>query len=137
MRERNALIQENNQWKLTSTQLEIPSKIKDIILQRLECLDRNQRKIVEVASVIGEEFDPELLALALDSDLDEIITALEVISQTTTLVDCKDESYWFEHARTRDSIYEEISPALKRLYHKKIAPALIKKVKNQTCLLAN
>ena len=127
MRERNALIQENNQWKLTSTQLEIPSKIKDIILQRLECLDRNQRKIVEVASVIGEEFDPELLALALDSDLDEIITALEVISQTTTLVDCKDESYWFEHARTRDSIYEEISPALKRLYHKKIAPALIKK----------
>ncbi|TRO51561.1 hypothetical protein E2P63_04725, partial [Candidatus Bathyarchaeota archaeon] len=126
MRERNALIQENNRWKLTNTQLEMPSKIKDIILQRLECLDRKQRKVVEVASVVGEEFDPELLALALDSDLDEIITALDVINQTTTLVDYKDESYWFDHARTRDSIYEEISPALKRLYHKKIAQALIK-----------
>ncbi|TRO48343.1 hypothetical protein E2P60_01165, partial [Candidatus Bathyarchaeota archaeon] len=127
MRERNALFQEDNQWKLTNTQLEIPNKIKDIILQRLECLDRNQRKIVEVASVIGEEFGPELLALTLDSDLDEIITALEVINQTTTLVICKNESYWFDHARTRDSIYEEISPALKRLYHKKIAQALIKR----------
>ncbi|TRO53023.1 hypothetical protein E2P63_02790, partial [Candidatus Bathyarchaeota archaeon] len=132
MRERDALIQENNQWKLTSTELEIPTKIKDIILQRLECLERSQRKIVEVSSVIGEKFDPEILASALDLDLDEVIAELDVINQATSLLDCKDALYWFDHARTRDSIYEEISSALKKLYHKKIAQALIRMSKNSS-----
>jgi len=32
--------------------------------------------------------------------------------------------YWFDHARSREAIYEEISPALKREYHAKVAETL-------------
>lgn len=130
--ERNELIQENGDWRLTSDQLEIPTKIKDIILQRLSCLVRNQKKIIEVASVIGEKFDPKLLASVLNLDFSEVVATLDTISQTTSLLVYEVELYWFDHSRTRDAIYEEISPALKKVYHGKTAESLEEFYKNAT-----
>ncbi len=130
LHERNSLILERDQWRLTSDAIGIPPKIKDIILQRLGALLRNQRNVLDAASVIGEKFDAELLASVLGQDSIEIIKILDSIAKDTSLVGCEGELYRFDHARTRDAIYDEISPALKRGYHAKVAEKLESMSKN-------
>ena len=124
LHERESLIQENDQWRLSVNELGLPSKIKDIILQRLSTLARNQRRTLDVASVIGERFGVELLAQVLGQDTLELTETLESIAQATSLIFCGEELYCFDHAKSRDAIYEEISPVLKRGYHAKIAEKL-------------
>jgi len=130
LHERKEIVQDNDKWRLTSRKLGIPAKIKDIILQRLSCLIHEQRKMVEVASVIGEKFDANLLASVLNQDLSEVIEILDRIGQTTSLFHCEGDFYQFDHSRTRDAVYEELSPALKRVYHAKVATKLVRISKN-------
>ena len=93
LHERNRLLQENNKWRLASGKLAIPDKIRDIILQRMSILLRNQRKIIDAASVIGEKFDAELLASVVGLDFADVVEALELIGQTTSLLVCEEGLY--------------------------------------------
>ena len=64
------------------------------------------------------------LQKSLGQDTLELTETLESIAQATSLVCCGEELYSFDHAKSRDAIYEEISPVLKRGYHAKIAEKL-------------
>jgi predicted ATPase len=124
LNENNGLIQENQVWRLTNSSIGIPPKIKDIILQRIAVLGRNHRSLLDVAAVLGEKFDPTILAEILAQDPLEVIKTLDIIAKDTSLVCCEGELFRFDHARTRDALYDDISPALKRSYHAKVAQKL-------------
>jgi hypothetical protein len=124
LHERKSLLQENNQWRLTVDGLGIPSKIKDIILRRLACLKYAQRRILDAASVIGEEFDIELLSTVLGQDSLEVLETLNVVAHSTSLVRVEEDRYRFDHAQSRETLYEELAPPLKRGYHARIAEKL-------------
>jgi KaiC/GvpD/RAD55 family RecA-like ATPase len=128
--ERKSLIQENNQWRLTVDELGIPSKIKDIILRRLAILKYNQRRVLDAASVIGEKFDVELLSDVLGQDNLEILETLNTVSQSTSLVCAEGNFYRFDHAKSREALYEEIPQPLKRGYHARIAERMEKTSKD-------
>ena len=49
---------------------------------------------------------------------------LDMIERATSLVCSEGEQYRFDHARSRDAIYDEISPTLKGAYHGKVAERL-------------
>jgi len=63
--EKGNLIQENSKWHLSTDAIEIPTKIRDIILRRAGILKLDHRKMLEVASVMGGKVDPELLGTVL------------------------------------------------------------------------
>ena len=128
--ERNNLMLERDQWCLASDAIDIPPKIKDIILQRLSALLLNQRNVLDAASVIGEKFNAELLASVLGQDSIDVIKILDAIAKETSLVGCEGNLYRFDHGRTRDTIYDDISPALKRGYHARVAEKLESMSKN-------
>jgi len=130
LHECGSLIQEHDKWRLAHGEIGIPDKIRDIILQRLSSLTRNQRKVLEVASALGERFDMELVASVLSLELPEVIETLDTIWQTTALVCCEGEMYQFDHARSRDAVYSEVSPAQRRMYHAKVADKLEGRGKN-------
>ena len=60
MHQQGNLTKTNGQWSLFVDNFEIPTKVKDVILRRLEALKPNQRTILDAASVVGEKFDPKL-----------------------------------------------------------------------------
>jgi KaiC/GvpD/RAD55 family RecA-like ATPase/tetratricopeptide (TPR) repeat protein len=122
--EKGSLVQENNRWRLSIDELGIPNKIKDIILRRVEVLKPNQRKLLDLASVIGAKFDPELLGVLLGQDVLEVLESLSGIAKSTSLVICEGNYYRFDHAKCRDTLYEEISPLLRKAYHGRIAEKL-------------
>jgi predicted ATPase len=114
LHERRSLVQEDNQWRLAVDEFGIPTKIKDIILRRLAILKYAQRRVLDAASVIGEKFDVELLSNVLGLDNLEVLETLNVIAHSTSLVSVEENYYRFDHARSRETLYEELSPPLKR-----------------------
>jgi tetratricopeptide (TPR) repeat protein len=132
LHEQNALTQEHEQWRLVSGTIGIPPKIKDVILQRLSTLSRGQRHVLELASVVGEKFDASLLASALGQERIGLIRLLDTVAEDTSLVVCEGESYKFDHSRTRDAVYGDISSPLKKVYHAKVAEELETNCKGDT-----
>jgi tetratricopeptide (TPR) repeat protein len=118
------LIQENGEWRPSSERLKIPSKVKDLILQRISGLKLKQRKILDVASILGEKFDYRLIASVLHQEQIQVLEKLNSIAQTTLLVKFRDNSYSFDHAKSREIIYDELPVPLKTGYHMMIAERL-------------
>jgi tetratricopeptide (TPR) repeat protein len=119
--EKGDIVQENDRWRLSTGEIGIPSKIKDILLRRLGALKPAQRKILDIASVIGSKFDPELLAAVATQDNLETLETLGTIEKSTSLVVGEGSLYRFDHAKYRDALYEEISQPLRKAYHSRIA----------------
>ena len=124
LNERKSLVQENDVWRLAIDEFGIPSKIKDIILRRLAVLKYAQRRVLDAASVIGEKFDVELLSTVLGQDVLEVLETLNIIAHSTSLILVEGYLYRFDHARSRETLYEELSPPLKKGYHSRIAEKL-------------
>jgi len=119
--ENNALIQEHGQWRLSVDKVEIPKKVKDIILRRVNALKPDQRRILDVASVAGDTFDSKLLGAVLNQDSLRVLESLNAISLSSSLV-CPGGSYFrFDHAKSREVLYEEIRLPLRKEYHARIA----------------
>ncbi len=119
--EHEKLIREKGQWRLSAEKLGMPSKVKEVIMRRIGVLRPNQRGVLDVASVIGDKFDPNLIAGVLSKDSLEILKVLNGILKSTSLVRVEENKYVFDHAKFREVLYEEISSPLKRGYHERVA----------------
>ncbi len=124
LHECKCLVLKNGEWNLTTKEIGMPYKIKDIIIQRLARLNYAQRQILEVASVIGEEFDPGLLSAVIEQDSLEVLETLNIISHSTALVRFDENRCRFDHARSREALYETLAPLLRRKYHGRIGEYL-------------
>ena len=119
--EQGKLIQKNSEWSLVVKEIEIPSKFSDIITQRLACLNNSQRRVLDTASVIGDDFEVGLLSAVLDLDSLDVLETLNVIAHSTSLVYADENQFRFDHARSREIIYDSLAKPLKQAYHNKIA----------------
>jgi tetratricopeptide (TPR) repeat protein len=119
--ERGDLVRERNQWRLSVDELGMPSKVKEVILRRIGALRADQRRVLDVASVIGDKFNSDLIGAVLSKDRLEILEVLNDILKSTSLVRVEENWYRFDHAKSREVLYEQISLPLKRGYHARIA----------------
>lgn len=124
--EEKSLIKENNQWQLSVDKLGIPSKVKDIIVRRIDSLKPEERRILDIASVIGEKFYPDLIGAVLSKGHLEILESLNRILKSTSLVRVEGQQFRFDHAKSQEVLYEEITSPLKQEYHKRIAEQIEK-----------
>ncbi len=121
MHQQGRLTKTNGKWSLRVDNFEIPKKVKDVMLRRLESLKSDQRLILDVASVVGEKFDPKLIAAAVSQDNASVLRALNEIAKTTLMIYCDENCCRFGHAKSREMLYEEIPPLLRKEYHLRIA----------------
>jgi tetratricopeptide (TPR) repeat protein len=119
--ENNNLVQNHGLWRLSVDKVDIPTKVKDIILRRVSALKSDQRRILDVASVAGDTFDSELLGAVLNQDSLQVLESLNAISQSNSLVCSVGNFFRFDHAKSREVLYEEIRLPLRRGYHARIA----------------
>ena len=122
--EKGSLIQENSKWHLSTDAIEIPTKIRDIILRRAGILKLDHRKMLEVASVMGAKFDPELLGTVLGLNNLEVLETLSRIASASSLIVEEGSFFKFDHSKSRDALYEEISLPLRKAYHSRVAEKL-------------
>jgi tetratricopeptide (TPR) repeat protein len=75
---------------------------------------------LDVASVVGEKFNPKLVAAAVSRDNADVLIALNEIAKRTLMVHSEGNGYRFEHEKIREMLYQEIPPLLKREYHLRV-----------------
>jgi len=103
----------------------LPQSVRDVIGGRVVRLGDQAERLLRLASVIGREFDLELLARAANAPDDEAINALDR-ARTAALVREAGApgQYQFTHALIQHTLYQDLGPTRRALAHREIAVAL-------------
>ena len=129
----NGLLEQNpsGEWILRASpeSMIIPRSIKGLIRARTDQLPSEPRRLLQIASVLGEQFNPEVLfQVAEDTSLDENPEKPfgELLERGFLVQD--DEKHnvvRFEHVLARDAVYETILKQNRRFLHSLCAAAII------------
>ncbi|HTY75282.1 MAG TPA: AAA family ATPase, partial [Candidatus Nanoarchaeia archaeon] len=124
LREQNGIIKRNDEWTLKAPSSELPYKVKQVILRRIDSLNINQRQILEIAALIGESFEPELVAAAINQNKIEVIRLLDEIEKKTLFIQNEKKRYRFTHPKYAEMLLSTLPYPLKIEYHAQIAKTI-------------
>ncbi len=117
---------EGGAWRLAMDleEVGVPPVIRELISMRLDGVEADNRGILEVASVVGEEFACDLLSSALNVERLQLLKALAGLEKRHRLVRPQNAHYRFDHVVVKEVLYSEIPTKLRREYHGIIAECL-------------
>jgi len=99
-------------------------EIKFASISKIRLLNEEERDLLDVASVIGIEFSPDIIEKVSGSNKLRVIKTLINIESEHQLIQANGDKYRFNNPDIRDALYNEIKPRLKRAYHSLIAKSL-------------
>ncbi len=112
----------------------LPARVEAVIAQRIGRLDDDLRQLLRIASVEGEQFTAQVVALARQTDERSVVSVLsQKLANLHQLVRERDEfevdgrflaRYQFQHALFQQYLYNSLSASERRLLHADIARAL-------------
>ncbi len=116
---------------------EVPGTIREVVMTRLDRLPEADRRVLQLAAVVGQSFDRRVLAAVSDDPdwLDPHLAKLEerhllrrrVTRQTASVRRVTLEAqvlYVFDHALIRDAVYDSILQKTRREMHGQIGDAI-------------
>jgi hypothetical protein len=101
----------------------VPPGVRHVLGRRLARLSQAAHEILAVGSAVGDELDPDLLALVTAHSPREILALLAEAVQSR-LVMRRDDVLVFAHPLVRETLYEALSPAVRSDLHARVAAAL-------------
>jgi hypothetical protein len=104
--------------------LDIPDEYVEIIERRLERLSSEDRKLLEIGAVIGERFNPRIIARIQHRALLDVLEQIDNITRDTRLVYDDDDAYRFCHRATQIVLLSKMSFARKKELHRLIGKVL-------------
>lgn len=126
--ETGTLLKENDTWKLTRelSEKDIPSTVQGVISARLDRLERETKRILQEASVIGRTFLYEILKRISDLKeyIDKSLMNLEHLDLIKTIALQPELEYIFKHALTQEVVYNGLLMKERRLIHEKIGQVM-------------
>ncbi len=102
----------------------VPASIKDVTTRRIENLSNDGKKVLMYASVIGTEFDFEVLENSIKMDVIELLDIMDDLDAHGLIHEKEgegEEIYRFGHIQTRAAIYDNMGRSRKRVLHLQIA----------------
>jgi tetratricopeptide (TPR) repeat protein/predicted Ser/Thr protein kinase len=120
---------EDGEWRRPSSmrELSIPQTVRVAIQSRLAVLDLSVQDVLQLAAVIGREFDFDTLIEAGSWDEDTIIDALERAEHAQLIEEVSSErgaTYSFVHALIPATLTEALSGLRQRRLHRRIAQVI-------------
>jgi class 3 adenylate cyclase/tetratricopeptide (TPR) repeat protein len=123
--ETETLIEKENTWVLNRplTGIDIPTTIQGVISARLDRLEKETKRILQEASVIGRVFLYEILKriTELKEQIDRSLHVLERLDLIRTRTLDPDLEYIFKHALTQEVVYNGLLKKDRQVIHEKIA----------------
>ncbi|RLF48420.1 MAG: hypothetical protein DRN20_04565 [Thermoplasmata archaeon] len=112
---------------LAVEEISLPSSIKGMLMERIECMSDEDIRVIKCASLVGNEFYPSIIADALGIKGEEVDDSLYHLVEARILVhDYETGKYRFYHPSFRQIIEESVGEEAKVL-HEKIARMLEEK----------
>lgn len=128
--EKGEITYQEGQWRRTKEvpDLTIPSSIRDAVLDRLRRLTEETRVALQVAAVIGQNFEFDLLARVLGREEQRLLRDLGAAIASQLIVEDSGEDgserYAFRHALTRESIRAQLQERERRQTHRAVGEAI-------------
>ncbi len=101
--------------------LEVPSAVRDLIAARLADLTREERAILDVAAVVGHEFDAQVVAPVLGQRIVGVLRELAEVERRHGVVRAAGRAHRFDHHQFQEVVYAELPEALRAEYHALLA----------------
>jgi DNA-binding winged helix-turn-helix (wHTH) protein len=105
-------------------ELEVPTRVREVIRGRLRRLSPACNQALEIASAVGREFAIELLERASELDRDSLAEALGEAHRAGLVDEAPKAGYRFAHALTREAVYAEQGSHRRAQLHGRIGEAL-------------
>jgi class 3 adenylate cyclase/tetratricopeptide (TPR) repeat protein len=126
--ESGVLRRENGGYELERAvaEVQVPDTIQEVILSRIDRLEREGKEAIQLASVIGREFTGRLLQRISDvrSELDEVLGELKSLELIYEKAYLPEISYMFKHALTHDVAYATLLLERRKALHLVVASAI-------------
>jgi tetratricopeptide (TPR) repeat protein len=123
--ESEVLIRENGAWKITRPikETDISSSIHGLISGRLDRLEKETKRILQEASVIGRAFLYEILTKVseLEDRIDRGLSTLERLDLIRTCSFEPDLEYMFKHPLTQEVVYNGLLKKERQDIHEQVA----------------
>ncbi|MEY2934323.1 MAG: Serine/threonine-protein kinase PrkC, partial [Pseudomonadota bacterium] len=126
-------------WRLTrpaqELDIELPDSVRGLIQRRLELLDDEQRRVLQYASVEGDEFTTAVLARLLElpeesvqerlAPLRDVHRLVQQLGEDSPAPGCHTLRFRFSHVLYQNTLYGELVSARKRRLHREAAEAYL------------
>ncbi|MEO0242722.1 MAG: adenylate/guanylate cyclase domain-containing protein [candidate division WOR-3 bacterium] len=112
--------------KRNLSEITIPDKITSLFLEDIDRLPPNIKNIVKIASVIGRDFNREILQELLPEE--DLNTHLQFLEDSGLVFKDreKENRYFFKHSFVREAVYSLLPRKEQRELHYKVANAMEK-----------
>ncbi len=117
---------DDGSWTVSGTRIDIhvPNSVRELLHGSLARLDDEDRELLDVACVIGMEFEPEILAGILGVPRLALLKRLSQIERKHRLVHSAGRSCRFDHHQLQETLYAELMEGLRQEYHALVGEAL-------------
>ena len=107
--------------------LNIPSTIQDIIMARVDSLPEGAKEILQIGSVIEREFGYDIIKSLTSLTEQGLLSRLSALKDTELVYErglYPESTYIFQHALTREVVYDSILSKRKKYLHSQIGGAI-------------
>lgn len=127
------MVQEAGQWKLTDDveALGVPESVQQMIVKQVEHLTEDEQRVLELASVVGNEFAVAAVAAALPAELDAVEETCEELARKSHFLREEGVAEWpdgtlsgryvFRHVLYQNVLYGRTAEARRVRLHRLIA----------------
>jgi DNA-binding SARP family transcriptional activator len=108
---------------LSATPL-VPRTVEEFVKARLERLSETARRLLDVAAVVGRDFDVETVARVAPLSEEAVLDGLDELASVGLIRSLNGRRYSFDHSLTREVAYRELSETRRQWLHRRVAEAL-------------
>jgi diguanylate cyclase (GGDEF)-like protein len=102
----------------------VPQTIEETIKRKLKILDPEIRAYLEIAAVFGQEFSPEIIAIASKRNVGQVMEALDELCKLGCVKSRTIDNYFFSEDIVRQIVYQNIARARQIECHKSVGEAI-------------
>jgi len=123
---------------IDTSQIRVPETLKDVIIRRINRLDKDTIKVLRYAALIGRVFDYRVLIRLMGIDEERLLDCLDDLVGAKLIhenLETKEETYKFDNTIISDVACTDLSRSRRRVVHRKIAEIMEKLYEDKTALV--
>jgi ABC-type oligopeptide transport system substrate-binding subunit/class 3 adenylate cyclase len=126
--EQDLIVQDEQGWRATEAleAMSIPDTLQGVLLARIDRLEEDVRRTLQMASVIGQSFLYRILEMISEAEmhLDTHLSQLQRVDLVREKARIPELEYIFKHALTQEAAYNSLLHERRKVFHLKVGEAL-------------
>ncbi len=124
--EQKVVTEKDGKWQVVTSdtaKINIPDTVQGVIMSRIDRLPAETREVLQISSVIGREFDRNILQAIYPKKI-EINPHLNSLRGLDLVLSEQEDNYYFKHIMTQEVAYDSLSFSRRRELHNNIGDHL-------------